>query len=37
MTVSYIQELHGKLTSANVEHLKLLDNMHEGLLILSKK
>ena len=33
----YITELHTKLTTTNRENEKLLDGMHEGLLILSKK
>ena len=32
----YIASLHSKMASVNVENLKLLDGMHEGLLILSK-
>ena len=29
----YIQELHKDLTSMNMENIKLLNGMHEGLLI----
>ena len=36
MIISYIQELGLKLKNTNEENVKLLDNMHEGLLILSK-
>ena len=34
---SYISHLHKKLATTNVENVKLLDGMHEGLLILSKE
>ena len=37
MTVIYISRLHTKLTTTNKENEKLLDGMHEGVLILSKK
>ena len=37
MAIIYISNLHTKLTTTNVENVKLLDGMHEGLLILSKK
>ena len=36
LIVIYIQELHKNLTSMNIENLKLLNGMHEGLLILKK-
>ena len=32
----YISELHHKMKTFNVENVKLLDGMHEGLLILLK-
>ena len=32
----YINSLHSRMKSSNVENTKLLDAMHEGLLILSK-
>ena len=32
----YVVELQSRLFDSNVENLKLLDGMHEGLLILSK-
>ena len=31
----YVMELQSRLFTSNVENLKLLDGMHEGLLILS--
>ena len=34
--ILYISTLHSKLKSFNSENIKLLDGMHEGLLILSK-
>ena len=37
MTLNYIQELHASLTTTNTENLKLMNGMHEGLLILQKK
>ena len=36
MVIVYIQDLHMKLTSVNADNLKLLNGMHEGLLILNK-
>ena len=36
-TLIYISKLHNKLDTVNVENVKLLDGMHEGLLIISKK
>ena len=33
---TYIMELQSRLFNSNFENLKLLDGMHEGLLILSK-
>ena len=36
VTINYIKELHASLTSTNLENLKLLNGMHEGLLILKK-
>ena len=33
----YVMELQSRLFTSNVENLKLLDGMHEGLLILSDK
>ena len=32
----YISELHFKMKTMNIENAKLLDGMHEGVLILSK-
>ena len=34
--ISYITQLHGRIKTSNVENIKMLDAMHEGLLILSK-
>ena len=34
MVLLYISELHHKMKTSNVENVKLLDGMHEGLLIL---
>ena len=36
MILLYISSLHSRMKSSNVENTKLLDAMHEGLLILSK-
>ena len=36
MCVIYISQLHLKLKTFNVENSKLLNGMHEGLLILKK-
>ena len=36
MLISYIEELHEALTTRSLENIKLLDGMHEGLLIVSK-
>ena len=36
MVIVYIQDLHMTLTSVNAENFKLLNGMHEGLLILNK-
>ena len=36
MMFLYISSLHSRMRSFNVENTKLLDAMHEGLLILSK-
>ena len=36
MIIIYIQDLHSNLTTVNIENLKLLNGMHEGLLILEK-
>ena len=36
MTLLYISSMHSRMKSSNVENTKLLDAMHEGLLILSK-
>ena len=36
MVIVYIQDLHMKLTSVNADNFKLLNGMHEGLLILNK-
>ena len=36
ITIVYIQDLHSNLTTVNADNLKLLNGMHEGLLILSK-
>ena len=33
---TYVQTLHGKLEFTNFENIKLLDGMHEGLLIVNK-
>ena len=35
IVVSYIFKLHESLDFANKEHIKLLNGMHEGLLILT--
>ena len=35
MIVNYIRKLHNSLSSANEDNLRLLDGMHEGLLILN--
>lgn len=35
--IFYISKLHLKLASINIENVKLLDGMHEGLLIISKR
>ena len=37
MSLVYIFQLQTKLRDLNVENIKLLDGMHEGLLILSKE
>ena len=37
MVAIYISKLHNTLKTTNMENAKLLDGMHEGLLILSKK
>ena len=36
MSLLYVFKLQTKLRDLNVENIKLLDGMHEGLLILSK-
>ena len=36
MGLIYVSKLHLKLKGYNVENIKLLDGMHEGLLILQK-
>ena len=36
MVITYIKEMHNTLHSANEDNLRLLDGMHEGLLILNK-
>ena len=36
MLIFYISELHSKLNVANSENMRLLDGMHEGVLIISK-
>ena len=36
-TLIYVSKLHYKLETVNIENVKLLDGMHEGLLIISKK
>ena len=36
MILLYIEQLHSKLKDTNGENVKMLDGMHEGLLILSK-
>ena len=36
MVFVYISDLHHELHTTNTENVKLLDGMHEGLLILSK-
>ena len=36
MSLLHIFELQNKLRDLNVENIKLLDGMHEGLLIMSK-
>jgi len=35
--IIYVTKLHITLKTTNMENAKLLDGMHEGLLILSKK
>ncbi len=37
MVFTYITDLHQEMHTTNIENVKLLDGMHEGLLILSKK
>ena len=37
MAAIYISKLHNTVKTTNMENAKLLDGMHEGLLILSKK
>ena len=34
--ILYISSLHARMKVCNTENIKLLDGMHEGLLILSK-
>ena len=36
IVIQYISSLHVKIRVYNAENIKLLDGMHEGLLILSK-
>ena len=36
MAIRYVSDLHTRLATTNIENEKLLDGMHEGLLILSK-
>ena len=36
LLITYIQDIHRRLTSTNEDNIKLLNGMHEGLLILSK-
>ena len=36
MIILYISTLHVRIKAFNVENIKLLDGMHESLLILSK-
>ena len=36
MLILYISELHNRMNILNESNIKLLDGMHEGLLILSK-
>ena len=36
MTLLYISQLHNTMKTVNIENVKLLDGMHEGLLILLK-
>ena len=36
MVITYLLTLHDKLEYANMENIKLLDGMHEGLLICNK-
>ena len=36
MVIVYIEDLHMNLTSMNTDNIKLLNGMHEGLLILNK-
>ena len=36
MFILYVVDLHQELLTTNTENVKLLDGMHEGLLILSK-
>ena len=35
--ILYISILHGKMKTQNDENIKLLDGMHEGLLILQER
>ena len=37
MVISYISQLHVKIYTQHEENAKLLDGMHEGLIILSKQ
>ena len=36
MVITYLLTLHDKLEYTNIENIKLLDGMHEGLLICNK-
>ena len=36
MMLQYISELHWRMKLSNEDNIKMLDGMHEGLLILSK-
>jgi len=36
LIIQYICELHNRIKGYNLENIRLLDGMHEGLLILTK-
>ena len=37
MLVTYVVQLKGKMSQLMIENLKLLDKMHEGLIVISEK